>query len=155
LEKKSIAHKQTVVSKSRKCRPECVSILLHILSLLRKNGTYYPRVVLHVLNTKYKIYLAVPRQAVSWLISLPRRRKFKPLGVQKEIATNILGHIPVRYIQCDFHNKTSFLMKKVLPLINICTSTFRRERRKERSSCPEEDTPIPLYLDQQVSTLQE
>jgi hypothetical protein len=54
------------------------------------------------------------------------------VGVQKEIATDILHHIPFRYITMPLPQHILLLYEKVLPLINIHKSTFLSSTRMKR-----------------------
>jgi hypothetical protein len=47
------------------------------------------------------------------------------VGVQKEIATDMLHHIPFRYITMPVPQHIALLYEKVMPLLIIPKSTFR------------------------------
>jgi hypothetical protein len=73
--------------------------------------------------------------------------------VQKDIAKNILHHIPVQYMTMRVSQQTVLLHEKVLPLIMTSTSTFRRQRRAEITSYLTKYTLLLYYIDQPVNTV--
>ena len=74
------------------------------------------------------------------------------MAVQREIATDIVWHIPVNYMTMGVSLYSALYENSALNVIYI--STFRIERRAEESSFLKEDTLLLHYKVQQVNAIQ-